>query len=509
MDRRHPASDQRPGITPDPLKPEKLPMNDPIGAIPRCPHEAGATTPRDVPAVPLEALPGPPGWPVLGQLPGFDASRTHLRLEQWARELGSPYRFSMGPGYEAMVVTDPEVVQQISRLRPEAFTRGGRLRPVMAEMGFDGVFSAEGEPWRVQRRLVMSSLNATHLKAWLPTLAETTRSLGERWAGAAAEGRVLEMTDELKRYTVQVTGTLAFGGDRGDSADGDTRAEAGVRAQLELIFPAIMRRVMTPLSYWHWFRLPSDRRLDRAIAAVHRHAKACIARARSALGDADPMAPRHALEAMLLNQSALGLSDADIVANVVTLLLAGEDTTAHGLCWTLFYLAQQPALQDEMAALAQALPGDGEVPADTRGLAALERFEHLALEAMRLRPVVPFNVFEPVADAVVGGVAVRARTKIFTLARPAMLDAGRFAQPQTYRPERWTTGEVDTRAYLPFGAGARVCPGRSLATAEMRLVLALTLKRFRLRLACEPHEIHEVNALTMRPDRLPVRLALR
>jgi len=83
-------------------------------------------------------LPHPPGWPLLGQLPGFDATRTHLTLERWAAELGTPYRFSMGPGYQALVVSDPDVVQQISRQRPDAFTRGGRLRPVMAEMGFDG-----------------------------------------------------------------------------------------------------------------------------------------------------------------------------------------------------------------------------------------------------------------------------------------------------------------------------------------------------------------------------------
>lgn len=67
-----------------------------------------------------------------------------------------------------MVFDDPELAQQISRARPQAFTRGGHLRPVMAEMGFDGVFSAEGEAWRAQRRLVMGSLNATHLKGWLP-----------------------------------------------------------------------------------------------------------------------------------------------------------------------------------------------------------------------------------------------------------------------------------------------------------------------------------------------------
>lgn len=454
-----------------------------------------------------EDLPHPAGWPLLGQLPGFDATRTHRILERWADELGTPYRFSMGPGYHAMVVTDPEVVQQISRQRPEAFTRGGRLRPVMAEMGFDGVFSAEGEAWRTQRRLVMGSLNASHLKGWLPTLNAITARLARRWARAADEGRVLEMTTELKRYTVDVTSTLAFGRDPCtlDEAPGSDT----LQQHLELIFPAVIRRAMTPFSYWRWIRLPADRRLDRSIAAVHRYAHECLAAARAALPQADPEAPRHALEAMLLQQATLGLTDAAIVANIVTLLLGGEDTTAHGLCWTMFYLAQQPALQDTMAALAAERLGNADAPADAAALAALDRFEHLALEAIRLRPVVPFNVFEPVADTVVGGVAIRARTKIFSLARPAMIDPARFADAPHYRPERWATGAVEPRAYVPFGAGARVCPGRALATAEMRLVLAMLLKRFRVELACEPGAIGEVNALTMLPDRMPIRLVAR
>lgn len=479
------------------------------GSTAQCPFHTAPTPHPHAPVRRWHDLPHPPSWPVLGQLPGFDASRTHLTLERWARELGTPYRFSMGPGYRALVIDDPDVVQQISRQRPDAFTRGGRLRPVMAEMGFDGVFSAEGEAWRTQRKLVMGSLNATHLKGWLPALNAITARLARRWDRAAADGRVLEMTDELKRYTVDVTSLLAFGQDPRtlDRASGDS--DHPIRQHLERIFPAIMRRVMTPFSYWHWIRLPSDRRLDHAIAEVQRQAAGCIAQARAALPSADPAAPRHALEAMLLHQAALGLTDADIVANVVTLLLGGEDTTAHSLCWTMFHLAADPGRQDRLATQARERLGPADTPADLAGLAALEPFEHLALEAIRLHPVVPFNVFEPVNDTVVAGVAVQARTKIFTLARPPMLDPARFPDPQRWRPERWATGEVDARAYLPFGAGARVCPGRSLATAEMRLVLAMLLKRFRLELACDPAQITEISAMTMLPSHMPVRLAPR
>lgn len=454
-------------------------------------------------------LPHPPGWPLLGQLPGFDVQRTHLTLEQWARQLGTPYRFSMGPGYRGLVFDDPELAHTISRQRPDQITRGSRLQPVMAEMGFNGLFSAEGERWREQRKLVMGALNASHLRTWLPTLGEITVRLAQRWTQAAMQHQVLEMNDELKRYTVDVTSTLAFGQDPRTLSEG-TQAPRGVQADLQRIFPAILRRTMTPISHWHWFKLPADRALDRSVAAVHAHALRCIEAARLALQRDRPAAPRHTLEAMLMQQQG-GLTDADVLANVVTLLLGGEDTTAHTLAWTLFHLAREPERQAAMSMLAAQVLRGADAPADMAAFDALAPFEHLALEAMRLHPVVPFNVFEPKADAVIGGVAVKAHTKLFFLARPAMLDASRFPEPQRFWPERWAQGQRSeaARAFLPFGAGARVCPGRSLAMAEVRLVLAMLLQRFHLALATDPASVHEVSALTMSPSHMPVRLRLR
>jgi cytochrome P450 len=419
----------------------------------------------------------------------------------------------MGPGYDALVFDDPEVAQSISRQRPEAFTRGGRMQPVMSELGFNGVFSAEGESWRTQRKLVMGALNASHLKGWLPTLQEITARLERRWRQAAVDRRVLQMTNELKRYTVDVTSALAFGRDphtidHDGAGSGDT-----VQDHLEHIFPAIIRRVMTPFSYWNWFKLPADRRLDTAVAAVKEYARDCIAQARSNLGSANLESPRHALESMLLHQRSMDLSDEDIVANIVTLLLGGEDTTAHSLAWCMFYLAQHGSIQEHYASIARDSLDSADGALNASVLAALAPLDALASESMRLRPVVPFNVFEPVEDTVVAGVAVAARTKLFFLSRPSMLDAKRFACPDEFCPSRWSAdaapGQTDSRAFLPFGAGARVCPGRTLANAEMRLVLAILLRRFRVELACSPDEIEEINALTMLPSTMPIRLVER
>ena len=138
---------------------------------------------------------------------------------------------------------------------------------------------------------------------------------------------------------------------------------------------------------------------------------------------------------------------------------------------------------------------------------ALDGFEHLAFEALRLRPVVPFNGYESLHDIELGGLALPAQTLLFFIYRPSLTDPARFPDPQRYDPERWRhEGRHDMRAFLQFGAGPRVCPGRHLATVEMRLVLSMLLAHFEVELAIDPSRIEEVNAFTMMPSTMPVRL---
>lgn len=456
-------------------------------------------------------LPAPRGsLPLVGHLHKMLPPSTHLQLERWARELGTPYRVRMGPA-TVVVYDDPDVAQAALRDRPQRLRRLSTIRPVFREMGIDGLFSAEREDWEPQRRLIMQSLNASHFRAFYPSLRTITERLLKRWQGAAARGEVLQMNQELMRYTVDVTSTLAFGEDPNTlEQDGNV-----VQDQLALIFPMLMQRTLAPWPYWRWFKLPADRRLDRALKAVHAYAHARIARARDRLR-ADPTAtPRNALEAMLVqaDQPGSGFDDNLVVANVLTLLLAGEDTTAYSLSWTLLFLAADKSLQDRMHAQAVELLGPHGVCAEHDGVKRLDAFEALAMEALRLKPVVSFLALDTREPQVIGGVSLPERSRLFLLLRPAQTDERQFARAHAYDAGRWAHGEDkgahNPRAFMQFGAGPRVCPGRHLAAVEMRLVLSMLLKHFEVQLACDPAEIREHIQFTTLPSRMPVRLVPR
>lgn len=459
----------------------------------------------------LFELPSPRGWPLLGHLLLLDPPRLHRQLEEWSRTLGPLFRLDL-MGRPALVFSDAGAMQALLRERPHAVSRGATLRPILREMGIDGVFSAEGADWLPQRKLIMASLNASHFRGFFPTLQAITARLHRRWCRAAERGEVVEMTRDLIRYTVDVTSALSFGEDPNTlEIDGQV-----IQDHLAAIFPMMMKRSVAPLHHWRWLKLPADRALDRHLAAVHDYARRRIAAARERLRADAPDVPRHALEAMLMEAAKPDshFNDTLIVANVLTLLLAGEDTTAHALAWSLLALARDPALQQRLHEEAARHLGDAAVCVRHEALRPLDRFEALALEAMRFHPVVAFQALHTLRPTTVGDVCVPADTRLFYISRPAQLDARHFGDPHRFDIERWVDGGADgrqhePRAYLQFGAGPRVCPGRHLAAQEIRIVLSMLLREFEITLACDPGEIEEVLHFTNLPCRMPVRLRRR
>lgn len=469
------------------------------------------TLPADAPRR-LSDLPSPPSLPWIGHAHLFRPDRLHQQLEQWGREHGTPYRLNLA-GLPIMVIDDPETAHALLRDRPASVSRGRVIRPVFAELGIDGLFSTEGDEWLPQRKLIMSSLNTANFRAFFPTIRYITERLYRRWRRAAETGSIVEMTKDLVRYTVDVTSALSFG------EDPNTLEQDGhiIQDHLAAVFPAVMKRVVAPVPYWRWFKLPRDRALDRHLAAVHAYAHDRIERARQRLRDEPEGAPRNVLEAMLMqaDQPGSGFTDEVVQANVLTLLLGGEDTTAHSLAWTMLHLAAAPGLQLKMHEQAVAMLGSDLVCAEHARVRDLDAFEALATEAQRLNPVVGFIGMQALRDMTVAGVALSAGTQFFFVNRPAQASAANFADPGCYRPERWLHGagngqdQHNPRAFLQFGAGSRVCPGRHLAGVEMRMVLSMLMRHFEVELACNPAEIREVLNFTVTPSHMPVRLKPR
>ncbi|HTP24769.1 MAG TPA: cytochrome P450 [Anaeromyxobacteraceae bacterium] len=459
----------------------------------------------------LADLPGPRRLPLFGNPSLLALERLHATLERWAARFGHVYRANFGPR-PMIVVDDAALIQQVLRDRPETFRRLGTIEPVFRELGINGVFSAEGVDWRPLRRLTLEALAPGHLRSFYPTLRRVAERLRRRWLRAAV-GRAIDLEEDFKRLTVDLTTQLAFGHDL------DTLDDEGdvLQRKLEHVFPGITRRLFASVPWWRLVRLPAERRLERAVHDVLTVLRALLAETRERLATDPARAanPRNFLEAMIAARDQAGrpFSDAQVLGNAVQILLAGEDTTALTLSWAVHELCDAPDSQAAIAAEADAMLGDSTTPADFETASRLEVAGAVAQEAMRLRPVAPILIVEANRDTVLGDVAIPPGQSLCLLMRRPATSAAHFAEPGAFRPERWLR-EVGGRAHepsahMPFGSGPRICPGRSLALLEMRVTLATLYRNFTVERVGNRDRVAERFAFTMAPVGLRVRLTPR
>jgi cytochrome P450 len=469
----------------------------------------------------IRDLRGPPGWPLIGSLASVDASRMHEQLERWVGQFGPMYRVALGP-HSMVVVSRPELVVSVLRGRPDAWRRIDKLRDVLREAGVHGLFSAEGGEWRRQRRLVMEAFDPGHLKRYFESLALTTGRLLRRFEQAARCDEPIELQPTLMRYTVDVTTGLAFG------ADLNTLEQPGhaLQRHLNTIFPMLMRRLNAPLPYWRFVKLPADRAFDRQLAVVHAAVRAFVRDARARV-EREPQLreqPQNLLQAMVAarDDSGAALSEEELLGNVLTVLLAGQDTTANTMCWMLHHLHADRRAWAEVVAECDAALAPAPLAAGfeiTRGLDAVER---CASETMRLRPVAPFLFLQNNVPTVLGDVRLPADSSVICLMRHAAIDERLSADAREFQPARWRDDGAGAgvaaeaqrellRASMPFGAGPRLCPGRYLALLEIKMVISMLARNFELVDVATEHGAapRERLEFTMCPERLTMQLRPR
>ncbi len=456
----------------------------------------------------VDDLPGPRPLPLIGNLHQLEASRGHLILEEWSARYGSTYQLRMG-STRVVATADPALIADALRSRPEALRRNANIDRILAEVGVRGVFNAEGDAWRPQRKLSTAALAQRHLRQLYPSIRTVAARLKTRWQKSATGGETLDIVEDLKRFTVDVTMLIAFGHD----ANTVGRADDVIQREIEVILPVLNRRTFAFFPTWRYIQTPSDRRFNRAFVKLRAWLDGLLAETRTRL-KAEPeraQKPSNFIEAMItaVDENGKPFSDDVIWSNLVTMLVAGEDTTAFTLAWAIHQLCDSPRWASELRNEADAVIGSMDVAADVDAANRLMRANAVANETMRQRPVAPVIALEANADMALGDISVPKGTLVFVLSRPAAVNDENFADPLAFRPERWLDPSGcphNVSAYVPFGSGPRMCPGRSLALLEMKTLLSMLYKNFAVERVGLSSGVAERYGFTMSPAGLKVRL---
>lgn len=388
------------------------------------------------------------------------------------------------------LVQDPALIKRILVDDDANFEKPRALKLMRFVLG-DGLLTSEGAQHRRQRRLMQPAFHRDAILRYAPVMVECAAQAEARWH----DGARLDMTHELMRLTLAIAGRTLFSVDVSGEADEIGAALSTViEAFPDLVSPfaALLRRLPTR----------QNRAVARALARLDATIYRIIdeRRASGRLGD-DLLGRLLAAE----DEGKPGMTPQQVRDETMTLFLAGHETTAVALAWTLHLLSQNTgslaAVHAELdATLAGRLPTADDLPRLVHTRRALQ-------EAMRLYP--PAYTFgrRVVADYAAGPYTIPGgRSMLFVCPYLLHRDARWFPEPLAYRPERWTPefeASLPRFAYAPFGGGPRVCIGAAFAWMEGTLALATLLRRFTVE-AVAGAEVTPVPRVTLRPSSLPM-----
>ncbi len=448
----------------------------------------------------IEDLPSPKTLPFLGNAHQIKLNHLHNQLENWMHEHGDMYSMKL-MNKRVVVIGDESLANEILKNRPHLFRRAKKLDNVLRELGVNGVFNSEGENWKKQRRITSQALNQQHLNNFFPQLLEVTNRFINTWSQKTANGEGLILPDEFMRYTVDTTTLLAFG------YDGNTieSKDDVIQEHLEKIFPAAFRRINAPFPYWKYFKTKADKEVEASFEVIRQFIDEIIDKARAAKNKELTKASNF-LEALIASSKDNELSNDEIFGNVLTMLLAGEDTTANTMAWMVYFMDRYPDVQEKMHKEALDLMGDNKCISTLEALNELRYTEAVAMESMRLKPVSPLLLMQPLEEITIGNTLIPEGTVIFLQNRYAGLQNKNFSEPGEFMPERWLMKACpahknhNTDAFLPFGAGSRFCPGRNLAFMEIKILMSALCRNFQINIENSIENIQEVMSFTMTPS---------
>ena len=448
-----------------------------------------------------------PGLPIVGNVAAFMGDPLSF-LRRCARQTGDVCRIRLGslPFY---LVNDPAVVEQVFVTQQRNFKKDRFARGLSEVLG-EGLLTSEGDLWRRQRRLANPAFHRERIASYGAIMADYAGRATASWR----DGEERDIHKDMMRLTLEIVAQTLFGAEVGSSAEVVSEVLDVVLSYLTsplYAFLPFLREVPGP----HRARFRrSVQRLDDVVMPIIRERRTSLAKATAAAGT------HRDLLSMLLEArddeggdgaEARGMDDRQIRDEVMTLFLAGHETTALTLSWTWMLLSQNPHVEAQLAEeLAQVLPG-GRAPT-LADLPRLRFTERVITESMRMYPPAWSIGREAIADTTLGGFHVPAGTQVWLSPWSIQRDARWFASPDEFRPDRWADDlgkRIPKYAYFPFGGGPRLCIGQSFALMESVLLLAAIAARFEVKLAAGA-KIEVVPAVTLRPkDGMRVRVRKR
>jgi cytochrome P450 len=438
--------------------------------------------------------PGPKGKLIMGVMREFN--RDMLGFITRCRDYGDVVR-SRFLYVHAYFLYNPADIEALLSTNAKSYRKAQSLRsPFFRRLVGNGLVTSEGDFWRRQRRLAQPAFHRQRISSYGDIMVQYAQRAIANWK----DGEQRDLAKEMTRLTLEIVVKTLFNSDVSNDAD-------HIGANLSEIVKPFASQATLKWIADNRLPTPGHRRYFHAVSGIDRIVFRIIAERRASGSDEGDL-----LSMLLQAQDEDGsqMSDAQLRDEVMTLFLAGHETTALSLSWSWYLLATHPEAEKKFhAELDEAL---GSRPPEVSDLAKLKYTEMIAKEAMRLYPPAYAVGREAIEDTEIGGYPVPRRTQLFAFQWVTHRDPRFYERPDEFEPERWASDSIQSMpkyAYFPFGGGPRQCIGNYFAMMEIVLLLATIGQRFRFSLLPE-HPVEVLPVLSLRPKNgIKVRLLHR
>ncbi len=359
-------------------------------------------------------------------------------------------------------VRDPEIVNAVNTTHWQDFYKPQRAKKMWAPFLGNGLVPADGPLWKRQHKLIMPAFHKTRVDAYAQTMVEYTEKMLARWQA----GSSIDFNDEMTGLTLGVVVRTLFDAD----VEGDA---ASIREALLGLNKMLFERMHSIVPVPHWWPSKKNRQVLRAIEEIESVLYRFVEERRRTGADRGDL-----LSHMALASDEQGrMSEKQLRDEMMTLIFAGHETTAHALTWAWYQLAKHPHKAAKLREEIDRVFAGGKVTLE--GLNRLEYAEMVIKEAMRLTPSVWIYGREAQREVRIGDYVFPKGASV-TVSPYAMGRNPRiYDDPNEFRPERWTREferSMPRGAYVPFAGGPRICLGKQFALMEMRAILAVLMQ---------------------------------
>lgn len=426
--------------------------------------------------------PGPKGIPIFGILFDYNKDPTGFSL-RCAQEFGDIALLPFGP-LKVYLLSNPEHVSEVLSHQSHRFIKGISIQSLKSSLG-KGLLTSEGSFWQRQRRLIQPAFHRERLIEYGSMMVAATEKTIGRWQ----DGEVRDIQADMMQLTLSIVAQALFGTDISDKTP-------IIESAIDAIMVHFSKQLNTFFLLPEWLPTPENTRFQQKLQRLDEVIYDIIRRRRSS------KEVRCDLLTMLLqveDEEGAGMSDREIRDEVVTLMMAGHETTALALTWTWMLLSQHPEVEKKLHEEIQTvLQGRSPTAND------FPQFEYAAWvikESMRLYPPAWGTSRQVVEPLQMGGYTLEPGDTAFLNQWVMHRDPRFFDCPEQFQPERWADGfeqRLQRGVYFPFGDGPRGCIGKGFAMMEAVLVLVAIAQKFRPILPSN-YKPELIPSITLRP----------